>query len=140
MCPQDSTKRSRAVQRGEVGSCRSSRLKIVNAAGARLMAVPGWPEPAASTESMARVRQMSTVRRSRSVQSRGAVVVASVIRLSALPAGFRRAGEGARGRSCSPEGTLVGAPLPLTTGETRRTPEKPGSAGPRAAASVESGT
>ena len=39
-------------------------------AGARLIAVPGWPEPAASTASMARARATSTVRRSRSDHSR----------------------------------------------------------------------
>ena len=39
------------------------------AAGARLIAVPGWPLPAFSTASIASTRIVSTARRSRSDQS-----------------------------------------------------------------------
>src|SRR4051794_6767149 len=43
------------------------------AAGARLIAVPGWPLPTFWTESIASMRVVSTARRSRSVHSRGVV-------------------------------------------------------------------
>src|SRR4051812_46028150 len=68
--PQESTKRSRAIHRGSAGSCRITFWKRRYAAGARLMAVPGWPLPTFCTESMARTRAVSTAFWSRSVQSR----------------------------------------------------------------------
>src|SRR2546423_13398990 len=67
--PQDSTTRSRPGQFGSVGSGRMARWKGRYAAGARLIAVPGWPLPAFSTASIARTRIVSTARRSRSDQS-----------------------------------------------------------------------
>src|SRR5947199_3558724 len=67
--PQDNTNRSRPGQAGSVGSCRMTRWKSRYAAGARLIAVPGWPLPAFSTASIARTLMVSTARRSRSDQS-----------------------------------------------------------------------
>jgi hypothetical protein len=47
------------------------RLNRRYAAGARLMAVPGWPLADFCTASIARTRVVSTVRRSRSDQFSG---------------------------------------------------------------------
>src|SRR5436190_9847519 len=77
--PQDSTNRSRPGQAGSVGSCRMTRWNNRYAAGARLMAVPGWPLPAFSTASIARTRIVSTARRSSSDQSRVLSVTAVVL-------------------------------------------------------------
>ena len=51
--PQDSTKRSRPGQCGSAGLCRITFWNSRYAAGARLMAVPGWPLPTFCTASMA---------------------------------------------------------------------------------------
>src|SRR3954447_20573535 len=72
--PHDSTNRSRAIHLGSAGSCRITFWNSRYAAGARLMAVPGWPLPTFCTESMARTRAVSTARLSRSVHSRAVVV------------------------------------------------------------------
>ena len=55
--------------RGSAGSCRITFWKSRYAAGARLIAVPGWPLPTFCTASMASTRPVSTARWSRSVQS-----------------------------------------------------------------------
>src|SRR5690606_8000604 len=59
------------------------------AAGARLIAVPGWPLPTFCTASAARTRAVSTARWSNSVHSRS-VVVGCVLTLSqgSSPHGF----------------------------------------------------
>ena len=62
VCPAESTNRSRPGQLGSLGSCRITRLNSRYAAGARLIAVPGWPLPAFSTASMASTRAVSTAR------------------------------------------------------------------------------
>src|SRR5215467_13123879 len=67
-CPQESTNRSRPGHAGSVGSCRITRWNSRYAAGARLIAVPGWPLPAFSTASAASTRIVSTALRSTSVQ------------------------------------------------------------------------
>src|SRR5258706_16148570 len=67
-CPQESTNRSRPIQCGSVGSCRITFWNNRYAAGARLIAVPGWPLPDFSTASIARTRTVSTARRSTSDQ------------------------------------------------------------------------
>src|SRR5580704_3144272 len=71
-CPHDSTNRSRPGHNGSAGSCRMTFWYSRYAAGARLIAVPGWPDPARSTASMARTRMRSTVRASASDQSSAA--------------------------------------------------------------------
>jgi hypothetical protein len=69
--PQDSTNRSRPSQCVSLGSWRITRWKRVYAAGARLIAVPGWPLPTFCTASAASTRAVSTARVSNSVQSSG---------------------------------------------------------------------
>src|SRR5690348_18449865 len=66
--PADRTKRSRPSQCGSLGSCRITFWYSRYAAGARLIAVPGWPLPTFCTASAARTRAVSTARTSRSVQ------------------------------------------------------------------------
>src|SRR6476661_6267303 len=61
-------KRSRPIQSGSRGSWRISFWNRRYAAGARLIAVPGWPLPTFSTASAARTRTVSTAFTSRSVQ------------------------------------------------------------------------
>jgi hypothetical protein len=56
-----------------------TRWKSRYAAGARLIAVPGWPLPAFSTASIASTRIVSTARRSSSDQSRLLSVKAVVL-------------------------------------------------------------
>src|SRR5690349_5574241 len=68
--PQESTKRSRAIHSVSEGSWRMTFWKSRYAAGARLMAVPGWPLPTFWTASIARPRAVSTARRSMSSHSR----------------------------------------------------------------------
>jgi hypothetical protein len=66
-CPQDSTKRSRPGQCGSAGLCRITFWNSRYAAGARLMAVPGWPLPTFWTASIASTRWCpQPCRRSRS--------------------------------------------------------------------------
>ena len=67
--PHDSTNRSRPGQCGSEGSCRITFWNSRYAAGARLIAVPGWPLPTFCTESMASTRTVSTARSSVSFQS-----------------------------------------------------------------------
>ena len=55
--PQDSTKRSRSGQCGSPGSCLISCHRTY-ATGARAIGVPGWPEFAFWTASMASVRMV----------------------------------------------------------------------------------
>src|SRR5665648_1166759 len=69
-CPAESTNRSRPAHRESRGSCRRNRWNSRYAAGARLIAVPGWPLPTFCTASAASTRNVSTARRSRSVHSR----------------------------------------------------------------------
>src|SRR3954454_20719528 len=69
LCPQDSTNRSRPGQCGSLGSCRITFWYSRYAAGARLIAVPGWPLPVFCTASIAKTRTVSTDLRSRSVHS-----------------------------------------------------------------------
>src|SRR6478672_8328209 len=66
--PHESTNRSRPSQYGSAGSCVMTCWYRRYAAGARLMAVPGWPLPTFCTASAARTRTVSTARTSRSVQ------------------------------------------------------------------------
>src|SRR6478735_7740230 len=73
--PHDRTNRSRAIQRGSAGSCRMTFWKSRYAAGARLMAVPGWPFPTFCTASIARTRAVSTALWSTSVHSSPAVLL-----------------------------------------------------------------
>src|SRR6478672_3155473 len=67
--PQDSTKRSRPGQSGSAGLCRITFWNSRYAAGARLIAVPGWPLPTFWTASIASTRTVSTARSSISDQS-----------------------------------------------------------------------
>ena len=60
--PGDRMNRSRPSQSGFFGSCRISFWKRRYAAGARLIAVPGWPLPTFSTASAASTRTVSTAR------------------------------------------------------------------------------
>src|SRR4051794_28053801 len=69
-CPHERTNRSRAIHSGSAGSWRITFWNSRYAAGARLMAVPGWPLPTFCTASIARTRAVSTANASRSVQSR----------------------------------------------------------------------
>src|SRR5689334_23903127 len=64
--PHESTNRSRPSHVGSDGSCVMTFWKSRYAAGARLIAVPGWPLPTFWTESAARTRTVSTARTSRS--------------------------------------------------------------------------
>src|SRR5258707_1710816 len=73
-CPKESTNRSRPGHFGSTGSCRSTRWYRRYAAGARLIAVPGCPEPTFWTASMARTRTRSTARLSEADQSRELVL------------------------------------------------------------------
>src|SRR5579859_2492942 len=74
-CPQDSTNRSRPSQFGSAGSCLITRWNSRYAAGARLIAVPGWPEPAFWTASIASTLMRSTTRRSVAVHSSSTCVL-----------------------------------------------------------------
>ena len=67
VCPGDRTNRSRPSQSGFAGSWRISFWNNKYAAGARLIAVPGWPFPTFSTASAASTRTVSTARWSKSV-------------------------------------------------------------------------
>src|SRR5205807_6768971 len=58
--PMESTKRSRLGQIGSSGSKRSRRFQRQYATGAMAMGVPGCPELAACTASMARQRMVLT--------------------------------------------------------------------------------
>ena len=60
-CPQGGTKRSRPSQWGQPGRCAHD-VVVTHAAGARLIAVPGWPLPVFWTASAARTRAVSTAR------------------------------------------------------------------------------
>src|ERR1044071_1670929 len=62
--PHDRTKRSRFGQRGFPGLKRRNRDHRVWTTGARAIGVPGWPELATWTASMARVRMVLMTRRS----------------------------------------------------------------------------
>src|ERR1700691_1682110 len=62
--PIDSTKRSRFGQTGSCGSKRRKCCHSVYATGAIAMGVPGCPESAAWTASMARVRMVLILMRS----------------------------------------------------------------------------
>lgn len=79
--PAESTNRSRPVHSASAGSWRITFWKRVYAAGARLIAVPGWPFPTFCTASAARTRTVSTARWSNSVHWRS-VVVGLVLTLS----------------------------------------------------------
>src|SRR6478609_2224603 len=68
--PAESTNRSRPGQCGSAGLCRITFWNRRYAAGARLIAVPGWPLPTFWTASMANTRTVSTALSSSSVQSR----------------------------------------------------------------------
>lgn len=68
-CPADSTNRSRPAQCGSAGLCRITFWNSRYAAGARLIAVPGWPLPTFSTASIASTLTVSTARWSSSVHS-----------------------------------------------------------------------
>src|SRR5881628_1792290 len=60
-CPADNTKRSRPNQSGFAGLYRRCRCHSTYATGASAIAVPGWPESARCTASMARGRRRSRV-------------------------------------------------------------------------------
>src|SRR3954452_21671919 len=63
-CPQERTNRSRPSHWSSLGSCRITWWNSRYAAGARLIAVPGWPLPTFWTASAANRRTVSTVRTS----------------------------------------------------------------------------
>ena len=67
-CPAERMNRSRPTQCVSAGSWRSTRWYSRYAAGARLIAVPGWPLPTFSTASAASTRAVSTARLSISSQ------------------------------------------------------------------------
>src|SRR3954470_4920825 len=88
--PQDSTKRSRPTHWGSAGSKRRWRWNNRYAAGARDIAVPGWPLPTFWTASMAKARTVSTARLSKSVHSNGVAVLA--VLTESAPSQFTRQG------------------------------------------------
>src|SRR5210317_752477 len=55
-CPADKTNRSRFGQMGAAGSKRNRRFQSQYPTGAKAIGVPGWPELAACTASIAKVR------------------------------------------------------------------------------------
>src|SRR5215469_9413460 len=57
-CPFESTNRSRLGHRGSDGSKYITRFQMVYTRGARAMGVPGWPDFAAWTASMDKVRMV----------------------------------------------------------------------------------
>src|ERR1041384_3926781 len=57
-CPLERTKRSRLGQMGSAGSKRRNFCQSVYATGASAIGVPGWPELACCTASMASVRMV----------------------------------------------------------------------------------
>src|SRR5258708_39399442 len=73
-CPQEGRTGPRPGHFGSTGSCRSTRWYRRYAAGARLIAVPGCPEPTFCTASIARTRTRSTARLSVADQSRALVL------------------------------------------------------------------
>src|SRR5690349_20340549 len=98
--PQDSTNRSRLIHSGCAGSWRITFWNSRYAAGARLMAVPGWPLPTFCTASMASTRTVSTALSSRSVQSSRWVSLTRF--LPGLPAGQQLGFRRLRHRAYSP--------------------------------------
>ena len=143
--PTDRTKRSRPSHVGSVGSWRSRRWNVIHAAGARLIAVPGWPEPASSTASIARARMVSLARRSRSRQPVGAAVALLCSDVAVLTGAFSSVvvrvravlgGAGAGGRRARADVSATARARPWRNRRHRVQGRRPPSgAGPRPARS-----
>src|ERR687894_3149830 len=79
--PDESMKRSWSGQRGFSGFWRRNLVKLVYATGASAIGVPGWPEFAFCTASIARARIVSTESASTFLVPRSKVVHIAVHRV-----------------------------------------------------------